>query len=891
MTIPIISTKLYIPPPRPNLVIRSHLIEQLNEGLHGRLTLISAPAGFGKTTLISEWAAGCDRPVAWLSMDEGDNDPACLLTYLVASLQTIVTNIGNGVLGLLQSPQPLPIESILTVLLNEITTMPDPFILILDDYHVINAESIDNAIALILERMPPQMHLVIATREDPRLPMAKLRSRNQLTEVRATDLRFDSFEATEFLGPIMGLTLSSEDIDMLESRTEGWIAGLQLAALSLRGHKDASTFIKSFTGSHHFVADYLVEEVLQQQSTNIQTFLLYTSVLDRLCGPLCDMVLLTGVGGNFAPSSSGQEILEYLERNNLFIVPLDNERRWYRYHHLFADLLRQRLRQSINSSLGDEGRVVAELNIRASTWYEDNGLDIEAFNHAVIANDIHRGVRLIEGEGMPLFFRGAVIPVMNWLTSMSQEEMDASPSLWVMFASSLLLVGQLTGVEMKLQAAEKALHSAERDEKTSDLIGHIASIRATLAVSKHQAETIIAESRLALANLHPDNLPVRTATIWALGYAYELQGDRTAAWKAYTEALSISQLIGHVMITIMATLGLGKIQEAENQLYVAAETYRVVLKLAGDPPMPVACEAHLGLARIMYEWNDLDDALQQGLQSVNLAQLLEQTDRVVAGEVVIARIKLAQGEEREATSILVKADHFARQNNFVNQIPYIADAQVLALLYKGNLAEAADVAEKHKRSFSQAKVHLAQGNMQTALSILETLRMQVEEKDLKDEQLKILVLMAVTLHAIGAKVKSIQILKNTLMISQPGGFIRIFINEGILMDRLLREVATLGVMPDYVGKILPEFQAEKIKSEVKAGYPFIQATKSHIEPLTGRELEVLHLIAQGLSNREISEKLFLALSTVKGHNQIIFEKLQVTRRTEAVACARKWGLL
>jgi LuxR family maltose regulon positive regulatory protein len=393
MPTPILATKLYIPPLRPNVVIRPRLIERLNEGLHCNLILISAPAGFGKTTLVSQWVEGIERPAAWLLLDEGENDLTRFLMYLVAALQTIAATLGEGVLGVLQSPQPPPTEAILTALLNDLTTIRDHFVLVLDDYHVIDAKPVDQALTFLLDHLPPHMHLVIATREDPQLPLARLRVGDQLTEVRVTDLRFTHSEAAGFLNQVMGLGLSAEDIAALETRTEGWIAGLQLAAISMQGQQDAG-FIASFTGSHHFVMDYLLEEVLGQQSESVQTFLLRTSILNRLCGPLCDAVVLD-------PSASGQETLEYLERANLFIVPLDNERHWYRYHHLFADLLRQRLHQSIASSTGDAKSHVNELHIRASLWYEDHGLEIEAFHHAVAANDVERAERLIEGKGIP----------------------------------------------------------------------------------------------------------------------------------------------------------------------------------------------------------------------------------------------------------------------------------------------------------------------------------------------------------------------------------------------------------------------------------------------------------------------------------------------------------
>ncbi|HEV2109213.1 MAG TPA: hypothetical protein VGR16_13200, partial [Thermomicrobiales bacterium] len=336
MSTSVLVTKLYIPPPRPKVIPRPRLIERLNEGMDRKLTLISAPAGFGKTTLVSEWVAGCERPTAWLSLDEADNDPARFLTYLVAALQTVATEFGAGVLGGLQSPQPPPIESILTALLNEITALPDSFILILDDYHVIDAKPVDDALAFLIEHLPPRMRLAITTREDPHLPLARLRGRGQLTELRAADLRFTPTDAAEFLEGVMGLDLSAGDIAVLETRTEGWIAGLQLAALSMRGREDVPRFIESFTGSHRFVLDYLVEEVLQRQPERIRSFLLQTSILDRLSGPLCDAV--TG-------QEDGRVMLEAVERGNLFVVPLDDERRWYRYHHLFADVLQARLMQ------------------------------------------------------------------------------------------------------------------------------------------------------------------------------------------------------------------------------------------------------------------------------------------------------------------------------------------------------------------------------------------------------------------------------------------------------------------------------------------------------------------------------------------------------------------
>ncbi|OQY35750.1 MAG: LuxR family transcriptional regulator [Anaerolineaceae bacterium 4572_5.2] len=936
MGTPLLQTKLYIPPTRPESVPRPRLIERLNAGLHRKLTLVSAPAGFGKTMLVSSWlhqlAGEQEREgegvnislspplpltpsqFAWLSLDEGDNDLVRFLTYFTAALQTIEADIGKGALSAIQSPQPPPTEAVLTSLLNEIAALPDRIILVLDDYHLIEAQTIHQALTLLLEHLPPQMHLVIATREDPHLPLARLRARGQLTELRVTDLRFTFPEAAGFLNQAMGLNLSAEDIAALETRTEGWIAGLQLAAISMQGHKDATSFIKSFTGSHHFVLDYLAEEVLQQQSESVQTFLLRTSILDRLCGPLCDAVLSWGSGERRSrserekspllprasapqrldPSAFGQETLEYLERANLFIIPLDNERRWYRYHHLFADLLRQRLLQSVASSTGDEGRGVAELHRRASVWYEDNGLEIEAFHHAAAANDIERAGRLIEGKGMPLHFRGAVAPVLNWLASLPTTVLDARPSLWVMYASALSMTGQLTAVEQKLQTAEAALQDAEPDDRTRNLIGHIAAIRALLAASQRQVESIIAQSRRALKYLHPDNLAVRTATIWKLGIAYQLQGDRAAASQSYTEAISISQASGNTIINISASTGLGQVQEAENQLHLAAQTYRRILQLAGDPPQPAACEAHLGLARIFYQWNDLDAAQQHGQQSVQLASQLQNIDSLVSCEIFLARLKLAQGDVAGAAAILAKAGQSVRRHNFAYRMPEVAAAQVLILLHQGNLATAAHLAEKHELPISRVRVHLAQGDTSTAPPALWTLRQKMEAKGWEDERLKVMVLQAVAHHTHGEKDKAAQLLGDALALAEPGGFIRIFVDEGLPMAQLLSEAAACGIMPDYVRRLLAAFEEatndEGRTTELSPSSSVIRPS-SLVEPLSERELEVLQLIAQGLSNREISERLFLALSTVKGHNRNIFGKLESQRRTEAVARARELGLL
>ncbi|TVR68888.1 MAG: LuxR family transcriptional regulator [Sphaerobacteraceae bacterium] len=880
----ILTTKLYVPLPQPGVVHRPHLTARLNEGLHRKLTLISAPAGFGKTTTVREWISGCDRDGAWLSLDEGDSDPTRFLTYLIAALQTIDASIGQGVLRSLQSPRPPTPETILTALLNEIAALPAPFVLVLDDFHTIISQDVQKAVSFLIEHIPPQMHLVITTREDPQIPLPRLRARGQLTELRASDLRFSSGEIDEFLNQVMNLNLSGGDIAVLEARTEGWIAGLQLAALSMQGRDDVAGFISSFTGSHRFVLDYLVEEVLQQQPEHVQEFLLRTSILDRMCGPLCDAVMADS-------ATTSQETLEFLEHANLFIVPLDNDRRWYRYHHLFAELLRQQLKQSAVRSPDDKHLGVAELNARASEWYEHEGLDIEAFQHAAAAGDIERAERLIMGNGVPLHFRGAVTPVLNWLKSLPTTVLDERPSLWVTFASATSMAGDLAAVEPKLQAAEAALAGVQLDDEARDLIGHIAANRALLATFRHDLETNISELRRALEYLHPNNLAVRTAVTWQLGLAHQLRGDRVSANQAFVEAVAACESTGNRHINIFASTGLGNMQEFDNQLHLAAKTYRRVLDLVGDPPGPTACEAHAGLARIHYQWNDVTTAEHHAQLSVPLARQVETIDSFVSCELFLARLMLFRGDVAGATTLLAKTRESAGRLGYMHRMPGIAEVQALVFLHEGNLAAAEHLAQTYDIPTSHARVCLAQGNSSTALEILESFRHKVEALNWADELLRVLVLQSVAHARHGEDTRALELLGDALTLAEPEGFIRIFLDEGAPIQQLLTRANELGILPNYTARLLAAFEAEGLKTRNESPVNAEEPAQPLIEPLSQRELEVLRLVAEGLSNREISERLFVALNTVKGHNRVIFGKLQVQRRTEAIARARELKLL
>jgi len=876
---PLLATKITIPPSRRRIILRPRLVERLSDGLAAghRLALVSAPAGFGKTTLVGEWVAACGRPTAWLSLDEGDSDPGRFLAYLVAALRTVAPGIGEGVLAVLGSPQPPPLESTLTALVNDLSAIPDDVVLVLDDCHVLDARPLDDALVFLVEHLPPRVHLVIATREDPALPLARLRARGQLTELRGADLRFTPDEAAGFLNRVMDLDLSGDEVAALEARTEGWIAGLQLAAISVRGRDDVAGFVASFAGSDRFVLDYLVEEVLARQSGPVQAFLLRTSILDRLCGPLCDAVLPD------APAS-GQETLESLEHANLFLVPLDHERRWYRYHRLFADLLRQRRQRLAPSS----GSLDAD-HLRASEWYEANGLEIEAFGHAAAGHDVERAERLIDEKGLLLHFRG-VVAVRDWLESLPPTVLDASPSLRVRSAMLSLTAGQATGVEEKLQAAEHALRDAGLDVRTRDLIGQIAAARATLAGARNEPDAAIMQARRVIEYLQPGNLSSRCRAQWTAGMAHLARGDRDAAGQAFTDALSLAQASGSVVDITLAATCLGELQELENQLYRAAETYRRVLALVGDQPRPVDYRTYLGLARILYEWNDLDAAeqhAQQGLQLVR--QYGRAIDRFILSEVFLARLRLARRDLAGAAALLAVTEQSVRQHGFVQRMPEVAAVQVLTMLQQGDLAGATHLARTYDLPLSRARVHLAQGAPSAALAVLEPFRRRVEERAWANEQLKTRILQAVAFDALGERARAVESLDAALAAAEPGGFIRLFLDEGAPMARLLYEACSRGVHPGYVRQLLAAFPidgpGEGALSQTSA------AGTRMAEPLSAREREVLSLIAEGLTNQEIALRLYLSLHTVKAHARNIYAKLGAGSRTQAVAKGRAQGLL
>ena len=912
----ILATKLYIPPPRPGAVLRPRLIERLNEGLSAgrKLTLISASAGFGKTTLVSEWVADCERGepkvrVAWLSLDEGDNDLTRFLTYLVAALQTIAASIGAGVLAALQSPQPPPAETLLTALINELAALPESFVLVLDDYHVIDAEPIDSMpCAFLLEHLPPRMHLVIATREDPPLPLARLRARGQLTELRAAELRFTPSEAAEFLNHTMGLGLSADDVTALEARTEGWIAGLQLAALalqgplSLQGRADTASFIESFTGTHHFMMDYLLEEVLQQQTAEVQAFLLGTSLLDRLCGPLCEAVLLTP-----AASGSGQTLLESLERANLFIVPLDNDRQWYRYHRLFADLLRQRLQQSTAD--------VADYHLRASHWYQANGYPAEAFQHAVAARDFERAAELAE-QAWPSMEDTFQTPAwLGWIKQLPADVMRVRPVLCTQAGWAFSDAGEPETSERHLQNAERALAgAADRAEFRPEfrpLPGSIALARAYNAqVQGHVADTV-KYAELAQQLIPEDDVYRRAQAVIMLEFTHWANGDLEAARRALDGWMNAMRQIGNVVFVIATAFGVADILVAQGRLREALRTYEGSLQWAaeaGPEAQAITAHHHLGLALLYRELGNAEDFAQHWQKAEALGQRTTLADWPHRWHVAQARVKESEEDFDAALDLLDEAQRVYVKNPVPDLRPVEAlKAQVY--LRQGHLSKAQAWARargltvrddlSYLREFEHltlARILMAAGPSQQASELLERLRQAAEAQDRMGSVLEILLTQALAHRAQGDATAAFAALERGLTLAEPEGYVRTFVDEGEVMRLLIADFRALiekqghregQNLIGYVDKLLAAFG----KSTDIHVHPSSFLLPPLIEPLSPRELEVLQLISQGLSNQEIADRLFLALSTVKGYTRTLFDKLQVQRRTEAVARARELGLL
>lgn len=887
----ILQTKLAPPPARADRVLRSRLTQQFSASLEYPLTLVCAPAGYGKTTLLGEWLsteAGENVPIAWLSLDEDDNDPTRFLTYMVAALASISALDGDNLLSLLRSPQPPPPKVFLTALLSRLESFPDRFILTLDDYHLISAAPVHEAMTFLLDHLPTQMHLVITSREDPPFPLARLRARGQLAEIRADDLRFTPEEAGQFLSRMLGIRLSVDQVNDLDARIEGWIAGLQLAALAMKGREDVAAFISAFTGSHRFILDYLTEEVLKRQPAELQAFLLQTSILDRMCGPLCDAV--TG-------RTDGQPILELLEHSNLFLIPLDDQRYWYRYHHLFAEMLRRHLQQA------NAGRVT-ELHGRASAWFEQNGWFAEAIEHALAGQDNLRAAQLIERYGELAQMRGELATVLSWLKALPQATLRLRPKLGLNYAFMLTMTDTYAEAEERIWEVEQALLDASlvADEtERKALLGQAAAIRATISLLLgYDGDVTITVGNNALAQLPETDLYRHAWANSIVGIAhYLLNGEMDEAEHHLKEAVLLSERANDPFTKIIGLSQLSRMYMIRGRLRQAFATAESLLH-TGTVPRAWG-QAQFDRSHVRYEQNDLEGAIEDVTEARQIFEGYELVRFTIDGYVKMARLKWVQGDETEARTLMRRAVEMGQANNL--RQTFVAEDvwQVWLWVKLGNLAAAAEWAQDMEPTvhndlnpalefahMTLARIYMAQGRLNEAHALLMRLFLAANSAKRMGRVIEICVLQALASSLQGNTDAALEPLAYALSLGEPEGYVRTFVDEGPPMAALLREAKARGTAVNYVTRLLAAFDHE---TPVKSTSPSEQQINGEFEPLSERELEVLRLIADGASNREIADQLVVSLGTVKKHLNNIFLKLDAHSRTQVIAAARKHNLL
>ena len=884
-------TKLYVPPLQSTWVSRMRLLKRMDEGFERKLTLIYAPAGFGKTTLLVEWIHQKKIPVAWFSVDKKDNDPVHFLIYVIAGLQTLEPGIGKAALTLLQSPQPPPLESILINLINDISCIPTNATLVFDDYHAVDAKPIHDLIAFLLDHLPEHMHLVMATRSDPSLLLARLRSQNQLTELRAADLSFTTNETADLFKKRLNLQISTTDIQLLETRTEGWIAGLQLAALSLQGRKDPSNFLKTFKGDHRYIADYLTEEVLNRQPEQLRNFLLQTSILERLSASLCDAV--TG-------QDNSRQVLNTLENANMFVIPLDEERCWYRYHHLFADLLEQRLRVK-------QGDLVAELHRRASQWFAKNGFKNEAVDHALIARDYPQAAQLIEEIAEIEWDRARESRLLQWFKNLPDKKIDANPKLCIFYARELFKSGYLDNAEKRLHAAEHMLESTSiSDVNKEGLLGRIAVIRAYMSTRTGDLSRTIYFSSQALKLLPRRDLNWRSVAATTLGMGYG-SDKLVESQQAFVEAMKISKAAGNIYYHIFAGSCLGSIIFKRGKLKEAKDISRQLLRLAienGIEQTGIVGSLYANLGMIFCEWNDLDEGIRLLNKGIELSELGRDPVILASCQVGLLRALMYRmdfaGAFKLMENINERTGHFTLPPWITNTISAL---NVFFWLGSGKLNAALQWAQERGLSIDDnidgsheleyialAHILITQNKLAEADRLLQRLIENAKAGDRVYMMIEMRLMRALIFKAKQDTAAALTELKFALSLAEPGGLIMIFVSKGKSVAELLEEICAVkkrdhddskaGFSLSYAKKIWSVFQAGTT--------PKIDGL---MDPISERELEVLYLIAAGLSNREIADKLFISLNTVKTHTKNINSKLGVNSRIKAVARAKELGLL
>jgi LuxR family maltose regulon positive regulatory protein len=910
----VLATKLYVPPRQPGFVSRPRLVEQLNEGLGRALILVCAPAGFGKTALLADWSRG-HGVVAWLSLDAADNDPVRFWRHVLAALDRTRPGIAERIGPLLGPPAPPSFEGLVTGLINELTTRPGDgaILLVLDDYHLVDAEAVQRSLTFLLEHLPPGVHLVLSSRADPPLPLARLRGRGQLVELRAAELRFTVDEAADMLRDAVGpdVPLPDTAFAALTDRTEGWAAGLQLAGLSLRGRPDVAAFIEAFSGSHRYVLDYLTEEVLERQPEALRAFLLETSVLERLSGPLCDAV--TG-------RSDSQEMLEAIERANLFLVPLDEVRGWWRYHHLFADLLRARLQQ-------EQPQRVTELHRNAAAWSDEQGLADDAVRHAQAAGEVLWAARLIERHLDATVLRSQEATVRRWLEGQPNELTDSRPRLLLAQAMLALLDGDLDGVEGLLDAAQHA-PSDTGGEPYEPSVGTSASVlvnvpamialeRATLAGFRGDAEGTRASAEVALAEIGDDSPMLAAIARLQLGVAAWLSGRLDEAERAF--ALHIDDLEDtQPTVAAWASHELGRMLRDQGRVSDALATYQRTLEFTappGRPVLPAAGIAHVGLAEIQFELNELGAAERHAIEGIALCRQITDAKPLAIGLATLARIRLARGDQAVAQAAIGEALAVAPGSDVVNLLNPVPALGAQLLLVQGDVDAAADWAKERNLGVDDepgyarqgeylvlARVLIAQDQPEQASRLLDRLLAAATEQGRFGNAIEIHGLRALAHAARGDEGGALDTLAEAVTLAASQGWLRVFVDEGQPMATLLallvakrgRDLTRAGVSLGYLSRLGAAMEPESARG-ASPGDRLVGSRSATIpgliETLSERELEVLHLLAAGKANREIADELFVTLDTVKKHTTHILGKLGATNRTEAAAHARELGLI
>lgn len=893
----LLATKLFRPAPRCDLVHRVRLTGRLAAGLTAPLTVIVAPAGWGKTSLLAEWLAPRDGPVpavAWLALDGGDNDVVRFLRYLIGALQTIDREIGGRALSYLLSGQPMAAEMILTALINDLAGLTDDVVLVLDDYHAIETPAIHEALTFLLDHLPPRLHLAIATRTDPPLSLARLRARGLLVELRAADLAFAGDEAMDFLNDVMRLQLSADEVLTLQSRTEGWIAGLHLAALTLRdrdpGHR--RDFITSLSGTHRYILDYLAGEVFERQPPDVQRFLLYTSILGGLSGPLCDAVL-GGPSGD-GDGTDGQAMLERLDDANLFVVRLDDTRTWYRYHHLFAGFLRERLRRK-------QPDVIPELHRRAALWLEESGRPVYAAEHALSAEDYDEAARLLEQVIASIIWRrGEIMTLLHWLERLPRTATRKRPRLSLDLAWTLLWSAKIDAIEPRLQDAEQALADSSTPGARA-LRGEAAAIRAELARQRGEIDSAVAMARQALDDLPQDSSLVRSATSGLLGQAELVRGDAVSAGEAFADAAALSRPSDTFALTLIAQGRLLQTQVLQGRFGPAVATYRQSIALAEDsgiPDTPAIGVAQVYMAEILREWNDLagaEDLVREGIRRCTEWPGL--AEMALDGSITLARVLDARGDTQGAYETLEAAERSGRDARVFQCEERIALARAWLWIRNGDETEAMRWARDRRDAWQArgtpgyvglqeqimlARLSLSRGETDDALAVLHGRLETAESGGLTGCTIEILVLRALALHGRGQVAQAMPLLTRALALAEPEGYVRIFVDQGPQLVRVLRQARSRGVSPSYIDVLLRAADARVADDRDR---------QELVEPLSARELELLRLFASGLSTSEVAAQLFITTGTARNHLKNIYGKLDAHNRVQAIERARALNLL